>query len=576
MSTIENGIWTLLEYHRSRERLTILQHFSIATLAAWKNQGHTFTDITVESLCRDFDDRINIISTDEALVYNLNQCLFSYSNLINELAEIWQIDSPKEYISILLERLIQYNGRDYGMISTPVSIISIVEQLQEICENDTCICYGSGYGFYNVSSAQKCKCSIGVDINTEAIAISKIYSYWSNVTPKYISKNLLNCTYDDFSTDDNAKILIDMPWGFKTTQIINELIANPITEPYYMNRGTGSADWAFVIHALGIAPKGRIVAIMVGNPLYNTGTADLKIRRSLVNRKAIEGIITLPDMLYSPVTGIPVNLVILSPNNAEIKMFDASRFGNKEKRRKVLSDADIQQIVKAYETCTDGCMFVSPKTLEENDYNLSPQRYRPKNAFYNDNTVETICLKNIVNSINYQLNMKSADFENSILTEPTKLRYLTIQNLSDYGIFTNLSYLNMSSINQSKTKYIVNENLILFKQSPFRSGIVYANDDEQVIAKGNLYILDIDKSKINPIYLMLYLRSEKGLNQLNAYAQGGGMKIINIKDLEKMEIPLIPLNEQNRIAEKYKEYAAKLQNMEIEKRNLFNKIDRLL
>ena len=39
-----------------------------------------------------------------------------------------------------------------------------------------------------------------------------------------------------------------------------------------------------------------------------------------------------------------------------------------------------------------------------------------------------------------------------------------------------------------------------------------------------------DKEKIHPVYLMLYLQSEKGEEEMSKYANGGGMKTISIKD----------------------------------------------
>ena len=77
------------------------------------------------------------------------------------------------------------------------------------------------------------------------------------------------------------------------------------------------------------------------------------------------------------------------------------------------------------------------------------------------------------------------------------------------------------------------------------------SEGKTIFANGNLYFIELDESKVNLIFVEFFLQSAAGMAQLNRYAKGTAMKSISIQDLMKIKIPALPLNEQNKIAEKY-------------------------
>lgn len=478
------------------------------------------------------------------------------------------------FFSKFVESSQNYFYKYYLAEPLPASITSLVTALQQLSKNDLCIEYGSGIGGYLVPTARECETAIGIELNREMVAVATLMAYWEQVDTTFFQKDVLDCSPNEFPSSSKAKIFINMPWGMKVRDILSKLVSNPITEPYYMNsRGAGSADWAFIIHALGIAPEGRIVALLAGNPLFNTSTIDLKIRRSLINRGVIEGVIALPDMLFTG-TALAPTLLVLSPNNTSVKFYDATSFGKKVRTKRTLSKDDVQKIITDY-TNSEACIIVSNERLEENDYILSPQRYVETQS--HDSSTPTVALKEIMRSaIKRGCMLASSELEQYRSSTDTGLRYLMIQHISDYHTIGNMPYLKMNLDNKIEKALVTDGSILLSKQTPFKVGMASVKPDEKLLIAGNIYAIEIDTTRFNPLYVMLYLRSQNGLIQLNRFSNGNSVKTISIKDLENIIIPAIPREEQDKIVEQYKILADQLRKLDDERNATYKKIDSLL
>ena len=73
--------------------------------------------------------------------------------------------------------------------------------------------------------------------------------------------------------------------------------------------------------------------------------------------------------------------------------------------------------------------------------------------------------------------------------------------------------------------------------------------------------VDIDEAKMNPMYVMLYLQSERGRKELSLFAKGVVMQSISLRDLGNVRILDIPRSEQDMLAAQYQELSSKLQNI---------------
>ena len=87
----------------------------------------------------------------------------------------------------------------------------------------------------------------------------------------------------------------------------------------------------------------------------------------------------------------------------------------------------------------------------------------------------------------------------------------------------------------------------------FKSAVVQVAEGTEILATGNMFILEIDEAKANPYYVQALFDSELGRALFKSIYVGSAIQTIPLEKLRKLEIPLPSLEEQNIIGEKYKE-----------------------
>ena len=90
--------------------------------------------------------------------------------------------------------------------------------------------------------------------------------------------------------------------------------------------------------------------------------------------------------------------------------------------------------------------------------------------------------------------------------------------------------------------------------NPFRAALA----NENFLVAGNLYILDINSSILNPSYLRCFLNSELGQKELKKYATVSTTPVISIANLQKIEVPIFEEKRQIEINRRCEEIIADL------------------
>jgi len=143
----------------------------------------------------------------------------------------------------------------------------------------------------------------------------------------------------------------------------------------------GNGDYAFLLHILkSLKSTGKAAVILPHGVLFR-GNAEANIRRELVRRGFIKGIIGLPPNLFYG-TGIPACIIVLDKEGAQARrgifMIDASKGFRKDGAKNRLRERDIHQIVTTFNTLREvpGYSRMVPfREIEANDYNLNLPRY---------------------------------------------------------------------------------------------------------------------------------------------------------------------------------------------------------
>ena len=142
-----------------------------------------------------------------------------------------------------------------------------------------------------------------------------------------------------------------------------------------------NGDYAYLLHVLAsMKSTGKAVVVMPHGVLFR-GNAEADIRRELLRRGYIKGIIGLPANLFYG-TGIPACLIVLDKAHASsrtgIFMIDASKNFVKDGPKNRLRSQDVHKIIDVFERQTELLGYsrmVPVAEIGKNDGNLNIPRY---------------------------------------------------------------------------------------------------------------------------------------------------------------------------------------------------------
>lgn len=142
-----------------------------------------------------------------------------------------------------------------------------------------------------------------------------------------------------------------------------------------------NGDYAFLLHMIrSLKSKGKAAVILPHGVLFRGGS-EAEIRKNLIKKGYIKGIIGLPANLFYG-TGIPACLIVIDKENADnrkaIFMVDASKGFMKDGPKNRLRDQDIHKIVDTFnkqQELPKYSRIIPIKEIEEKEYNLNIPRY---------------------------------------------------------------------------------------------------------------------------------------------------------------------------------------------------------
>jgi len=144
-----------------------------------------------------------------------------------------------------------------------------------------------------------------------------------------------------------------------------------------------NGDYAFLLHIIKSLKSTGKAAVVLPHGVLFRGNAEAEIRKNIINKGYIKGIIGLPANLFYG-TGIPACIIILDKESAAkrkgIFMIDASKCFVKDGNKNRLQEKDIHKIVDVFSSFTEVPKYSRLVPLEEiinekNDYNLNIPRY---------------------------------------------------------------------------------------------------------------------------------------------------------------------------------------------------------
>lgn len=325
-----------------------------------------------------------------------------------------------------------------------------------------------------------------------------------------------------------------------------------------------SADYAFISHALASLNKtGRGIVLVADGSLFRGG-AEGKIRQNIIASNVIEAIISLPGGMFQ-YTSIPVNLMIFNKNKPVdkqdkiqfIKVTDKNIV--KHRHTKEIPTNTIEKVVQAIEGYQEEAEFsriLTVDALEEG--NLLPERYiYPTKMELEEFGKVTFDLE----ALQEQKTIKLSDdatfyrgFNVGSKHEETPSGAYKIIRLSDVQdgklLLDQVPCFNIES-NARIDMYRVQKGdvIVSIRGGIIKTAIIEVEMDNLLLSQNFIGVRC--QSLIDPYFLKTYIESPVGQYLLLNRMSGTTILTLGRKDLEELEVPNIPINEQREMTESY-------------------------
>lgn len=292
----------------------------------------------------------------------------------------------------LMKQFASEAGKSKGQFYTPAEVSRIMAKILKINESNQSI-----ISVYDMTCGSG---SLLLKAGSEASLNKKVYLYGQEKDTNTAGLCVMNMFLHG---NETASIKVDntltKPQFLENGRLktFDYCVANPpfsvkkwntdLEETYDRFTGfgmppEGCADYAFLLHMLkSMDPDHGRAAIILPHGVLFRGGQEEQIRKNLIKRGYIEGIIGLPSNLFYG-TGIPACIIILdkkdAPYRKNVFIIDASKNFIKDGNKNKLREQDIKKIIDIYNGRIEEDKYsknVLIEDIENEDFNLNIPRY---------------------------------------------------------------------------------------------------------------------------------------------------------------------------------------------------------
>jgi len=393
----------------------------------------------------------------------------------------------------------------------------------------------------------------GYDISPDMVRLSLVNLYLHGFADPHIAE------YDTLTSQD------------KWNEYADVILANP---PFMSPKGgikphnrfsvqSKRSEVLFVDYmAEHLKPGGRAGIIVPEGIIFQSQTAYTQLRKMLVEN-CLVAVVSLPAGVFNPYSGVKTSILILDKTLVRktntIAFFKIANdgFGLGAQRREIdkndlpQAQAEIGEYLRRLrvgESVEDfqptlGLIVAKEKIAASGEYNLSGERYRENRVRVSN--YPTVPIGDICDLINGRA-FKPEDWQRSA---SGGLPIVRIQNLntpdSEFNYYTG----------EVSDRHIINERELLFSWSGSRGTSFGAHiwNGGKAVLNQHIFKVGFDESRATKMYLLYALN--KAVTEVEENLHGGvGLVHITKGDLEKIEIPLPPLEVQKEIVAEIEGY----------------------
>lgn len=294
----------------------------------------------------------------------------------------------------LMRNFATESGKSKGQFYTPSEVSRILAKVigVEKADSPSLTAYdptaGSGSLILKVADEAPADITLyGQEMDVATTALAKMNMVLHN-RPEAVHDIMRGNTLADpkFTESGSLKrfdfVVANPPFSYKSWT--NGL--DPENDEYNRFEGFGipptkNGDYAFLLHIVKSLKNTGTAAVILPHGVLFRGNAEGAIRKNLIQRGYIKGIIGLPANLFYG-TGIPACILVLDKEKAGsregIFMIDGSEGYIKDGNKNRLRERDIHKIVDVFreQKTEDGfSRFVPNEEIQKNEYNLNIPRY---------------------------------------------------------------------------------------------------------------------------------------------------------------------------------------------------------
>lgn len=314
----------------------------------------------------------------------------------------------------LMRKFATESGKSKGQFYTPAEVsrvLTLILELDKVNRNN----YKNGLSIYDCSCGSGSLLIRAMDaLPNEVKNISSGYGQEKDTITAGLAKmnavlhNKATIEIRDGNTFSDPKFKEnDNEEELKT---FNFIVANPPfslknwTKGYkdygrlldYQEPPKKNGDYAWVLHIIKSLKSNGRASVILPLGVLSRGNAEYNIRKKIVDKGLIKGIISLPANLFYG-TGIPACILVLDKQDASnrdgIFMIDATKGYKKDGNKNRLREEDIYKITNTFvnriEDDKTYARFVGYDEIKnQNDYNLNISRYIESGNTYENQDIE--------------------------------------------------------------------------------------------------------------------------------------------------------------------------------------------
>ena len=295
----------------------------------------------------------------------------------------------------LMRNFATQSGKSKGQFYTPAEVSLVIAKIigtsnakskDQTVYDPTC---GSGSLLLKVAHEAPNGITIYGQENDVATRAMATMNMWLHENAEAIIERENTITNPQFKNKDGTLKTFDFAVSnppFSTKSWSNGI--DPVNDEFkrfdgYAIPPTKNGDYAFLLHLIKSLKNTGKGAIILPHGVLFRGGAEGDIRKNILTRGYIKGIIGLPSNLFYG-TGIPACVIVIDKENAESRkgvfLIDASKGFVKDGNKNRLQARDIHKIVDAFAKQTEIPKYsrmipLSEITDKKNDCNLNIPRY---------------------------------------------------------------------------------------------------------------------------------------------------------------------------------------------------------